>query len=163
MASPSAQVFASAGLWRRFMSTAYESVVLFAVAIFFGYAFSALTQYRGESGAMRYAFQAFLFLVFGAYFIWFWSDGRRSLPMKTVSVRLINASGHSLSRGQATLRYVLAAACVLLPVWAAEHLSGWMLALIPLAWLCAAFDPQSRTLYDRLAATRLVVDESPKP
>ena len=163
MAGSPAQPFASAGLWRRFMSTAYESLVLFAVAIFFGYAFSALTQYRGEAGVMRHAFQAFLFLVFGGYFTWFWSGGRRSLPMKTVSVRLINARGHPLSRVQAALRYVIAAACVLIPVWAAQQISPWTLVLVPLAWLWAVVDPASQTLYDRLAATRLVIDESPKP
>lgn len=152
-----------AGLWRRFMAASYEGVILFGVAVFFGYAFSALTQYQGETGAMRHVFQAYLFLVFGVYLVWFWSDGRRSLPMKTVMVRLVDAAGRAPGKKQAALRYVLAWLFLAIPVALASTWGPAALCLMPVSWVWALFDPAKRTAYDRLAGTRLVVDEQTRP
>lgn len=73
------------------MCVVYEAIILFGVIFFFGYAFSALTQFTGAEGWLRTAFQAFMFLVLGAYFSWFWSQGRWSLPMKTIGVKLVRS------------------------------------------------------------------------
>lgn len=153
----------SAGLWRRFMAACYEGVILFGVAVFFGYAFSALTQYRGETGVLRHVFQAFLFLVFGAYLVWFWSEGRRSLPMKTVMVRLVDTGGSPLTKGRAALRYVLACLFLAIPVGLAASWGPAALSLLPVSWVWVLFDSTRRTAYDRLAGTRLVVDEQARP
>jgi len=102
------------------MSAGYEAVVLFAVVVFFGYAFSALAQYRGEDGILRHIFQAYLALVCGAYFIWFWSGGRRTLPMKTIDLRLVDTSGLPLSASRAACRYVLALAFLTMPIMIAQ-------------------------------------------
>ncbi|MDO4682212.1 MAG: RDD family protein [Lautropia sp.] len=80
-----------ASTWRRLMCVVYEAIILFGVIFFFGYAFSALTQFTGAEGWLRTAFQAFMFLVLGAYFSWFWSNGRWSLPMKTIGVKLVRS------------------------------------------------------------------------
>ncbi|MDO4904566.1 MAG: RDD family protein [Lautropia sp.] len=79
--------------WRRLMCVVYEAIILFGVTFFFGYAFSALTQFTGAEGWLRTAFQTFMFVVLGAYFSWFWSNGRWSLPMKTICVKLVRAPG----------------------------------------------------------------------
>ena len=49
----------SATPWRRLMAITYESIILFGVLWFADYAFSALTQFRGETGPLRTAFQIF--------------------------------------------------------------------------------------------------------
>lgn len=138
------------------MSAGYEGVVLFGVAVFFAYAFSAILQYRGEGGPLRQAFQAYLALVFGAYFTWFWSGGRRTLPMKTVELRLLDTSGQPISTARAMSRYLLALAFLIIPVVLAQWTGPWALALMPLSWIWAAFDRERCTAYDRLAGTRLV-------
>ncbi len=91
----------AAGLWRRFMSIAYECVLLFGVLFFFGYAFSSLTQYKGHPGPALWAFQAFITLVLATYFGWFWSDGRQTLPMKTMQIRLTGPGDATVGRGRA--------------------------------------------------------------
>lgn len=152
----------AAGLWRRAMSAVYESIVLFGVVVFFGYAYSALLQYRGEPGALRWGLQAWLFVVVGVYFVWFWSDGRRTLPMRTVGVRLVRDDGSAPDRRRAALRYVAAWTMLLAPMWAATgtgHPAWLLLWPVPFCW--GLIDPMRRTLYDRAAGTRLVVDTRP--
>ena len=144
------------------MSAVYEAIVLFGVVVFFGYAYSALLQYRGDPGWLRWGLQAWLFVVIGVYFVWFWSEGRRTLPMRTIGLRLVDAQNQPLSRSRALLRYLLAWALLLAPMLltAETRHPVWLLLLpIPFAWGLA--DPQQRTLYDRLARTRLVIDTRP--
>ncbi|MCX7272264.1 MAG: RDD family protein [Burkholderiales bacterium] len=145
-----------ATVWRRFMCIAYEGVILFGVVFFFGYGFSALTQFKGQPGALRNGFQVFMFLVLGVYFVWFWANGRRTLPMKTMDVRLVDAGGIPIGRGRATARYLAACAgwlaALALATWV--HPAGLLLAVVPFAW--TLIDPQGRALYDRLCGSRLV-------
>jgi uncharacterized RDD family membrane protein YckC len=150
-----------AGLWRRSMSATYEAIVLFGVVVFFGYLFSALLQYRVDPGATRlmdWVFRAWLFAVLGAYFVWFWSRGRRTLPMKTVELRVVDTEGRPLSPARAAWRYLCGWATLLVPAAAASAGGPLWLLLIPAAYGCALFDPLHRTLYDRLSGTRLIVD-----
>jgi len=146
------------------MSAIYESVILFALVVFFGYGFSALFQFRGAPGTMRWAFQAFLFLVLAAYFVWFWSNGRRTLPMKTVSLQLVDLSGSPLTRARAAARYGWAWLLLVAPVALAQQIGqAWPLLLLPLPFAWALLDRHGSTLYDRLAGTRLVIDDEPGP
>jgi len=143
------------------MGAVYESVVLFGVVVFFGYGFSALLQFRGAPGALRWSFQAFLFLVLAAYFVWFWSGGRRTLPMKTVSMRLVDRAGRPLSAPRAAWRYVCASVLLLAPMAAAASFGAIFLLLLPISFAWALFDGDRRALYDVLAGTRLVIDDEP--
>ena len=161
-AASSAASLQSAGLWRRFMSAVYEGIVMFGVVVFFGYAYSALLQYRGEPGWLRWGLQAWLFVVIGLYFVWFWSEGRRTLPMRTIGLRLVDGADRPLTRARAALRYVAAWTMLLLPVGAAAETGhpAWLL-LFPLPFFAGLADADRRTLYDRVAGTRLVVDTRP--
>jgi uncharacterized RDD family membrane protein YckC len=154
---------APAGLWRRSMAATYESVLLFGVVVFFGYGFSALLRFHGAPGPMRWAFQAFLFVVVGAYFVWFWSRGRRTLPMKTVGLWLVDADGRAPTPARAALRYACAWLLLLAPAAAASAGGPAWLLLLPVPYFWAAFDRQRRTLYDRLSGTRLVVEPGTTP
>lgn len=138
------------------MAAVYDGVILFGVLMFFGYAFSALAQFRGEEGALRASFQLYLFLVLGAYFVGFWSKGRRTLPMKTMSVALVAGDGRPVGWLRAAWRYLVASILfwgLLALIW--RH-SPWFAILWPLPYFWALFDSKHRTWYDLAAGTRLV-------
>ena len=142
--------------WRRMMCIAYECILLFGVLFFFGYGFSALVQFKGAPGPLRWAFQGFVFLVLAAYFTWSWSEGRRTLPMKTMMVTVVTDEGSPLRRGQAFLRFVAAFAMLVIAAAAGSFVHGalWLLMLVPFVW--ALVDRDRRTLYDLATGTRLV-------
>ena len=146
------------------MAAAYEGVILFGVLMFFGYGFSALVQFRGEEGSLRFGFQLYLFVVMGIYFVGFWSQGRRTLPMKTMAVTLVTDDGDGpVSVPRAIWRYVVASALfwgLLAVIW--RH-TPWVALLWPLPYLWALFDPKQRTWYDIAAGTRLVRTPDTKP
>src|SRR5690606_30852861 len=79
--------------WRRFMGFAYEAIILFGLVWFADYAFSALTQFRGHPGALRTTFPWLTLGVLAVYFTSFWSEGRRSPPMKTMHLQLQTRGG----------------------------------------------------------------------
>ncbi|RPH43574.1 MAG: RDD family protein [Burkholderiales bacterium] len=146
------------------MSAVYEGVVLFAVLVFAAYMFSAPLRFTAEPGPMNWAFRAWLVIVVGIYFGWFWSHGRRTLPMKTIGLRLVDLEDRPLSRARAVGRYAACCLVLAIPV-ALVYLGGsplWLL-LLPVPFFSALVDPQRRTLYDRLAGTRLVIDTRPTP
>lgn len=150
------RAFPPASPWRRLMCIAYECILLFGVLFFFGYGFSALVQFKGAPGPMRWAFQGFVFLVLAVYFSWSWSKGRRTLPMKTMMVSVVTDDGAPLSLGQALLRFVAAFAMLVIAAAAGSfvHLWLWLLVLLPYAWTLV--DRDHRTLYDLVCGTRLI-------
>lgn len=158
MAAPAAPGrLPSADPWRRFMCIAYECVLLFGVLFFFGYAFSALAQFKGQPGPVRWLFQAFVLLVLAIYFGWSWSEGRRTLPMKTMSVRVETRDGTVPGLGLALARFAVAAAMLVAAIAAAAllHPVFVVLIVVPFAWTLA--DRDHRALYDVLSGTRLVI------
>jgi RDD family len=149
----------SADPWRRLMGFVYESIILFGVIWFAGYVFSSLTQYQAQRGnvALHHAFQVFTALVFGLYFSWFWAEGRRTLPMKTLSLDLVNKSDGALSLPAAMVRYCVGLALFLIAMAAARwiHLALVLLVVLPFAY--CFIDGQKRSLIDVIAGTRLVL------
>jgi len=119
---------------------AYESLLLAGVAFFAGLLFLAATG-ASAGDAMRHAFQGYLFLVIGLYFVAFWRRNGQTLAMKTWKLRLAGADGARVTRRQALLRYVCAWPCLLL--------GG-------IGVLYALFDRDRQFLHDRLAGTRIV-------
>jgi uncharacterized RDD family membrane protein YckC len=95
------------GLARRLAAFVYEGVLLFGVTMITAYLYSSLTQQRhalqGKAGL-----QAFLFVVLGIYFAWFWSRSGQTVAMKAWNIRLLTADGRPVSQARALLRYVLA-------------------------------------------------------
>ncbi len=139
------------------MGVAYEGVILFGVVFFFGYGFSAVTQFKGGPGALRTAFQVFMLLVLGAYFVYFWSDGRRSLPMKTLSLRIECADGSNVGPWRAGLRYLLTCGWFALALLATRQISPWLVVLVVLPWLGIPLERRRRSLIDLACGTQLVL------
>src|SRR5690606_10871851 len=141
--------------WRRLMGIAYEGIILFGVLWFADYAFSALTQFRGHPGPLRTAFQLFTLGVLAAYFTYFWSDGRRSLPMKTLALQLQGRHGGPVTPARAFARFAAAAGLAIgaLAAGSPLHAGLYLLVFAPFAWTVA--DRDRRALYDVIAGTRL--------
>lgn len=110
------------GLWRRMACFLYEGVLLFGVLMIAGYLFSSLTQQR-HALVGRHGLQAFLFLVLGIYFVWFWSHGGQTVAMKAWHIRLVDRHGAPVTQARALARYVLSWLWFL-PALAALYLAG---------------------------------------
>ena len=159
-------------LTRRFASMLYESILLFGVAFIPAYLFSALLQFKGSTGSpLRYLFQATMFGAIGLYFVWCWTHGGQTLPMKTWRFRLVGADGAPPGKARAWLRYALAWIGPLAGILAYKgivELTGYGTARFSVAafWTCAPFlllnwlwalaDRDRQFLHDRLAGTRLI-------
>lgn len=150
-------------LFRRLACFIYEGVLLFGVVMIAGYLYSTLTQQRHALHG-QHGLQAFLFIVLGIYFVWFWSHGGQTVAMKAWHIRLVSADGGPVSQWRALARYLLSWLWFL-PALAALYLAGvqglgaifgtlalGVLAFAALSWL----HPQRQFWHDAVCGTRLV-------
>ena len=107
-----------------------------------------------------------LFALLAVYFTWSWSNGRRTLPMKTWRIALVTDRGEPLSPRSAFVRYLAGwigpLAAIGMYALVAPH--GYAALAWPLAalnWLAAFVDPERAFLHDRIAATRIVAMRGP--
>ncbi|MBU9615281.1 RDD family protein [Burkholderia multivorans] len=147
---------------RRLAAMLYEAVLLFGVVFFAGLAFGLATQQR--NGLVHHnLLAAWIALVVGAYFVWFWTHGGQTLPMKTWRLRLEAANGRPLRAGHAIVRYALGWLWFLPPLALHPLLGLSVPATLALAaawivvWAGAARLHADRQFpHDRLARTRIV-------
>ena len=161
---------ALAGLARRFAALAYELLLL--VAVVFGASFLLLPLVTpGHAGSAqglvvpalpeRVALFCLLFSIMAAYFVWSWSSGRRTLPMKTWRLRLVLRDGAPVPPKTALLRYLATWIGPLLAITAYAALAGHGLGahaawLVAFNFLWAFVDRDRQFLHDRVAGTRIV-------
>lgn len=147
---------------RRLAALAYEAVILFGVVFFAGYLFSTLTQQR-DGLTHHNLLAAWIEFVLAAYFVWFWTHGGQTLPMKTWGLRVVDRDGAPLTPARAAARHALAWLWFLPPL--ALHpllhltvpVTLGVAALWFALWAAAArLDAQRQFLHDRLAGTRVV-------
>ncbi|PZP98520.1 RDD family protein [Pseudorhodoferax sp. Leaf265] len=149
------------GLWRRMACWLYEGMLMFGLVFIAGYLFGTLSQTRNALDN-RTALQAFLFVVFGIYFTWFWSKGQ-TLAMKTWHIRVVDRAGRPVSQTKAFVRYLLSWLWFLPPLVliAPFQLPAGESFVLLLGWvavwaIASRFHPQSQFWHDVLAGTRLV-------
>ena len=137
-ASPAAP---AAGLARRLGSVAYEALLLVAflfvgtwLFLFFGRALDA--------ALARHLLQTWLLLLSGVYFVYCWTHGGQTLPMKTWHIRLVTSAGGTVPARIALKRYL----CALVSLGACGLGFAWTLV-----------DRDRQFLHDRLAGTRLIL------
>ena len=127
---------------RRLASMLYESLLLFgvlaAVLVLPHFLLAAL----GQRLVAPIVVQAHCFIVLMIYCLWFWSNGRQTLAMKTWRIRLVSGDGLPVSPARALLRYLLC--------WPSIVLGG-----VGILW--ALVDRERLFLHDRLAGTQLVL------
>jgi len=121
----------------------YESLLMFGVAFLASLPFLGTTGISA-GGWMRHAYQGYLFLVIGLYFIGSWRHHGQTLAMKTWKLRAVGAHGARITLREATLRYVYAWPCLLL--------GG-------IGIVYALFDRERLFLHDRLAGTSIVTSQ----
>jgi uncharacterized RDD family membrane protein YckC len=128
------------GIARRLASAVYDLLLIVALVLIATFPFLAVF---GDSthGWRRHLLQAWVLFVAGSYFVWFWTRGGQTLPMKTWRIRLVRWDGRPVGIGRAVHRYVVA----LLGTFA-----------LGLGFLWAFFDRDRQFLHDRLAGTQLV-------
>lgn len=141
----------------------YEGVLLFGVVMIAGYLYSSLTQMRHAlKGTL--GLQAFLFVVLGIYFVWFWSRSGQTVAMKAWHIRLVDAAGRPVSQPRALVRFLLSWLWFL-PALAAVHLAGLhstgaifgSLAAGVLAYAALTrLHPQRQFWHDVVCGTRLI-------
>jgi uncharacterized RDD family membrane protein YckC len=140
----------------------YEGMLMFGVVFIAGYLFGTLSQTR-HALDNRHALQAFLFVVFGIYFTWFWAKGQ-TLAMKTWHIRLVDRHGQPVTQARALLRYLLSWVWFLpaLAAVAPFGLTAGEISVIMIGWvlvwaLLSRFHPERQFWHDALAGTRLVM------
>lgn len=140
--TPARQAVELAGLRRRLASMLYEILLLLGVlALTFMVPLLILgigLNYT-PPGSLLWVY---VFLVLGAYFLWYWRTGGQTLAMQTWKLRIVNAEGGRISLRQGCIRYALA--------WPSVLLFG-----IGVVW--ALVDKERQFLHDRLAGTRIVL------
>ena len=168
MATPAALPRAS--LVRRLGALVYELLLLVAIVFVASFLVLPLVSpgHSGTAGTLtvpalpeRVALFCMLFAILAGYFVWSWSGGRRTLPMKTWRLKLVLANGESLPAKVALLRYLATwiGPVLSLAAYAVLHRYGYgahALWLIAFNFLWAFVDPERQFLHDRIAGTRIV-------
>jgi uncharacterized RDD family membrane protein YckC len=131
---------ALAPLGRRLLSLIYEMLLLAALLWCAALLFWALERELVATHP-RTLFQIYLALVAGACFVWQWTHGGQTLPMKTWRLRLVKSDGTALGTRDAVMRYVAAMVGAL---------------ALGFGFLWAIVDREGQFLHDRLAGTRIV-------
>lgn len=139
--APPAAPAAFAGLARRAGSIAYEALLLAALLFICTWVFLFLGQALDPALA-RHLLQIWLLLLTGAYFVYCWTHGGQTLPMKTWHIRLVTAAGAAVPVRLAVKRYLLALVS---------------LGTCGLGFAWALVDRDRQFLHDRLAGTRLIL------
>jgi uncharacterized RDD family membrane protein YckC len=163
-------VIAPAGVGRRLLSLLYEGLLLVALLFLAGFALapfvsppgSATTHALGvPSVPARIAAFIALFLLGAMFYGWSWSEGRRTLPMKTWHLALSMRGDAPVSRRAAIVRYLawwigpalgLVAYALLRP----HGLGAIAVPVFLINYLAALADPERQFLHDRVAGTRIV-------
>jgi len=118
----------------------YEALVVAALILIATFPYLAVFG-DSTSGWKRHVLQAWVVIVAGTYFTWFWTRGGQTLAMKTWRIRLVRWDGGKVGIGRALHRYVLAVIGTV---------------ALGLGFLWALVDRDRQFLHDRLSGTALV-------
>jgi uncharacterized RDD family membrane protein YckC len=125
---------------RRLAAALYDALLIVALMFIATYPFLA---FFGDAtqGWRRHLLQAWIVFVVGSYFVWFWTRGGQTLPMKTWHIRLVRHDGEAVGTARAIHRFALA-------------MLGAAALGLGFAW--ALFDRDRQFLHDRLSGTALI-------
>ena len=149
-------------LRRRLACMVYEAILLFGIVFAADFLFDVLTQSK-HALLFRHARQAWLFIVIGAYFVFCWSRGGQTLPMKTWKIRVTDLDGGKVPVVKAIVRYCFAWMWFL-PATALVYQFGlkqWDMVIAVIlgiaGWsMTIHLNPGRQFLHDQFAKTRLI-------
>lgn len=156
-------------LRRRLACLIYEGVLLFGVVMLTGLLYAGLFDQRHALQGQR-GLQLFVVLALAVYFVGSWTQGRKTLPMKTWHIALLTTDGRPVTAGRALLRHALSWLWFLPALAVAQFAGikgGWpvvgclvagMAFYASLTWL----HPSRQFLHDLLSGTRLVDTRAPR-
>jgi uncharacterized RDD family membrane protein YckC len=164
---------ASASLRRRLACFCYEALLLFGLALIPGVLGAVFFAQTGQRHPLQSetALRIYALVLYGVYFVWFWSRRGQTLAMQTWRIRVVTAAGAPLSQRRALARYL--ACCVAwfaLPTSLAAGLQ-WSpptgVAALGV-WFCiypllALFAPDRQFWHDCACGTRLVIATETPP
>ncbi|MEO6364232.1 MAG: RDD family protein [Caldimonas sp.] len=159
-------VVAAPSLLRRMACFVYEATLLFGLGLIPGVVGALFVAQTGQRHPLQSetALRLFALVLYGVYFVWFWSARGQTLAMQTWRIRLVTTGGERLSQGRALGRY--AACCVawfapaalvaqLAGLSPAKSLGATAIGIVAYALLCLA-EPSRQFWHDRLCGTRLI-------
>jgi uncharacterized RDD family membrane protein YckC len=129
-----------APIGRRFVSLVYEILLLAALLWCASLVFSGI-EHRFAETHVRSLFQLYIAVIAGTYFVWQWTHGGQTVPMKTWRLKLVSVDGGAVATRQALIRYVAALAGTL---------------ALGLGFIWAGMDRDRQFLHDRIARTRII-------
>jgi uncharacterized RDD family membrane protein YckC len=132
-----------ATLARRALGLVYEALLLAAVLILGSLPYVMLAGDMSREWA-RPLFQVYLVALAGAYFVWQWQRGGRTLAMRTWRLRLVTSEGAPVTWRHASRRFLFA-------------LPGTLLLGAGFWW--ALLDREGLFLHDRLAGTKIIMND----
>lgn len=158
----------AASLSRRWCALVYECLLLCAVVLVAGFValplvgpphagpvYNAQQLYllSGASSAFLFFFEV---VVAGVYCVGFWSNGRRTLAMKTWRLTLATRTGTPVDVRQATVRYFAGWIGPLAGLVCVASFGRLALAAGLLNYYWAWLDSDGQFLHDRIAGTRII-------
>lgn len=152
-------------LFRRMASLLYEGLLLFGIGLIPGALGALVVALMGPERASHASrvLQAVTFLIYGAYFTWFWSRRGQTLPMQTWHIRVVAANGAPLSWQQAACRFVasclwVAPATLLAAIshWDRWQALGAVSVGIVIYALSSFLHSQRQFWHDAICGTRLI-------
>ena len=157
-----------AGIGRRWVSLIYEGFVLFALLLVAGFAalpligpphtgpsYLALQLYLLPSASSAFLFFYYV-MVTGIYCIGFWSNGRRTVAMKTWGLALVSDKGRPVDIRRATKRYLAAWIGPTAGLVGFYAFGSWGLAAGLLNHYWGWVDGNRQFLHDRIAGTKII-------
>ena len=140
----------------------YEALLVFGVIFFSSFIFDVATQSK-HALKLRAAREAYLFVVIGCYFVFFWRRSGQTLAMQTWRNKLVDLDGKKIPLIKAVVRYCLAWLWCLPGLIVAHQLGlkeGALLIPVSLGFglwaLAAHLQSDKQFLHDRFAKTKLI-------
>ncbi len=151
----------AASLYRRMASFFYEVLLLWGILILSGIVGGLFVFFNNQYREIFIQF--FTFVIFGFYFVWFWSVRGQTLAMRTWKIRLVTVDGKNPSVARSIARYMacyfwfgVTALVVHLNGWAGkESLIAFSVSLLVYA-LMALFHPERKFWHDAICRTQII-------
>ncbi|HZV92317.1 MAG TPA: RDD family protein [Caldimonas sp.] len=97
---------------RRMACFVYEATLLFGLGLIPGVIGAVFVAQTGQHGVLQSptALRIYAWILYGVYFVWFWTVRGQTLAMQTWRIGLVTAAGHLPTQARALTRYV--ACCI---------------------------------------------------